>query len=76
MRPHSPWLIDAEDEEAANRQTASLGAVAVVLALLVLGLFLVHALQTKAAVEDCLLSGRTNCNALLSTQPGYPPRPH
>ncbi len=59
MHRHRPFLFEAEDEEAANRQTASLGAVAIILALLALGLFLVHALQSKAAIEDCLLSGRT-----------------
>lgn len=60
-----PFVAEEDDEEAANRQTASLAGVAVTLLLLVVGLFLVQALETKAAVEDCLMSGRTNCDMLL-----------
>jgi hypothetical protein len=54
-----------KDDEAANRQTASLGGVAIILLLLVVGLFLVHELHAKVAVEDCLMAGRINCDRLL-----------
>ena len=53
------WLDEREEE--ADRQTASLAAVAVTLLLIVLGLFLVRQLHTTAEIEDCLLAGRTNC---------------
>jgi len=53
------WLDEREEE--ADRQTASLAAVAVTLLLIVLGLFLVRQLHTTAEIEDCLLTGRTNC---------------
>jgi hypothetical protein len=53
------WLPESDEE--ADRQTASLAAVAVTLLLIVIGLFLVHELRAKAVLEDCLLSGRTNC---------------
>lgn len=56
------WPSDRD--ESADRQTASLGAVAITLFLIVLGLFLVHALHGKAALEDCLMAGRTNCLVL------------
>ena len=39
--------MSSEDEEAANRQTASLGGVAITLLLLVVGLFLVRELHAK-----------------------------
>ncbi len=58
-------LFSEDDEDGANRQTASLAGLAVALLLVVVGLFLVHTLQTKCAIEDCLLSGRTNCSAVL-----------
>ncbi len=61
-----------EDAEA-DRQTASLAAMAVILALIVIGLFLVHTLRTSAAIEDCLLAGRRNCDKLVtpsSAEPG------
>jgi hypothetical protein len=65
MQQQHPWLLDQADDEAANRQTASLGGVAITLLLLVVGVFLVHELHAKAAVEDCLMAGRTNCDLLV-----------
>jgi hypothetical protein len=53
-------------DKEANRQTASLAGIAVALVLVVIGLFLVHRLQLKASLEDCLMSGRQNCDAQLS----------
>ena len=59
-----------EDEEAEeNRVTASLAGLVVALVLVVAGLFLVQHLRQKALVEDCLLSGRINCDAVV---PGTP----
>ena len=66
MHQERHWIAD-EDEEAANRQTASLGGVAITLLLLVLGLFLVRELHAKGVVEDCLMSGRINCDSLVTT---------
>lgn len=50
----------------ANRQTAGLAGVAVVLILLVVGLFLVHALHDAGKVEDCLMAGRLDCDRLVT----------
>lgn len=69
MRQHEQVLDEVEDQEAADRQTASLAGVAITLLLLVIGLFLVHELHNKAMVEDCLLSGRSNCDAVLANLP-------
>jgi hypothetical protein len=74
MQQHHPrqriWYDDpVEDEATANRQTASLGGVAVALFLIVVGLFLVHQLHEKAKIEDCLLEGRTNCSILVPQAP-------
>ncbi len=69
MHQHHPrqrvWDEPLDDEAAANRQTASLGGVAISLLLIVIGLFLVHELHAKAQIEDCLLEGRTNCVLLV-----------
>ncbi|HUN38735.1 MAG TPA: hypothetical protein VMU81_00445 [Acetobacteraceae bacterium] len=59
------WLDDAEAEEEANRQTASLAGIAITLLLLVIGLFLIRELHTKAQIEDCLMAGRANCDILV-----------
>jgi lysylphosphatidylglycerol synthetase-like protein (DUF2156 family) len=69
MYQRRPWLTEDEAQEEANRQTASLAGVAITLLLLVLGVFLVHQLQAKAEVEDCLLAGRSNCDILLPSAP-------
>ena len=57
---------EAVEQEAADRQTASLAGVAITLLLLVLGLFLVRELHAKVAIEDCLLAGHRNCDALVA----------
>jgi len=64
MQQERPWLVE-EDEEAADRQTASLAGVAVTLLLLVIGLFLVRELHSKAVIEDCLMAGRIHCDWLV-----------
>ncbi len=72
MYRHRTWSQPDDDE--ANRQTASLAAMAVILALIVAGLFLVQTLRTSTAIEDCLLAGRRNCDKLVTstaTAPGH-----
>ena len=64
LRP-SVWRREAEQEEA-NRVTASLAGLAMALFLVVVGLFLVQQLRDKARIEDCLLSGRINCDQLVT----------
>ena len=43
-----------------NRR-ASLVALGVVIVLLVIGWILTHELYSNSKIEDCVLSGRTNC---------------
>jgi hypothetical protein len=66
MYRHRPWQDETEDVEEADRQTASLAGVVVTLVLLVVGLFLVQELRAKSMIEDCLLSGRRNCDMLVA----------
>ncbi len=44
-----------------GRVTSSLAGLAFVLALVVICFFLVKVLQKQSQLEDCLMSGRTNC---------------
>ena len=69
MYQQGRWARDTEEQETANRQTASLAGVAVTLLLLVLGLFLVRALHNQSAIGDCLMSGRSNCDRLVQSLP-------
>jgi uncharacterized membrane protein len=56
----------AEDLKAADRQTASLAGMAITLLVVVVSLFLLKELHNKAMIEDCLLSGRSNCDAVVA----------
>jgi hypothetical protein len=74
VQQEHPDLLDETDDEAANRQTASLCAVAITLLLLVAGLFLVRELHAKDAIADCLMDMRVNCNLLVVILPDPPPK--
>lgn len=62
-------MTPEERLEASDRSTSSLAGLAAVLALLVLGLFLIQKLKQVETIQDCVMSGRTNC------APIYPDRP-
>ena len=48
----------ARDREEADRRTAGLAAIVVLLLLLIGGLTLARALYAKGKLEDCLMAGR------------------
>jgi hypothetical protein len=52
-----------QDPGPESRRPAVIGLV-LVLVLVVVGYFLVNALRQNANLEDCLMSGRTNCAPL------------
>ncbi len=54
--------------EDANRQTTALAGLAVTLFLVVIALFLFRELHQNAAIEDCLMAGRANCDLLVSLE--------
>jgi len=58
--------IHEDPDLAANRQTASLAALALMLGLVVTGLFLVERLRTEALRQDCALTGRAVCLAVAN----------
>jgi len=49
------------DEDEAQRSTARLAGLALILLLAVIGLFLAQRLRQESNLEDCLMSGRSNC---------------
>lgn len=69
MRQDHRLLDGIDEQEEADRRTASLAGVAVTLLLLVVGLFLVRELHAKAMIEDCLMAGRHNCNFDINLLP-------
>jgi hypothetical protein len=67
------WADPLDDDAAEDRRTASLAGIAVSLLLIVVGLFLIQHLRATVRIEDCLLSGRTNCSQLLPAIPSRRP---
>ena len=51
---------DGDDGADARRSAALIGLI-IVLALAIAGVVLVRELREKSRLEDCLMSGRTNC---------------
>ncbi len=62
---------DDEPEHGDRRRTASVAALALILALVVGGLWLSQKLRKQSALQDCLMSGRSNCARI---DPESPPR--
>ena len=56
-----------DEQEEVDRQTVSLAGLAVTLALIVAGLYVIQQLEIKGAVEDCLLADHTNCDIILTS---------
>ena len=53
--------IEKDDRETDDRRTAALMGLVIVLALAIAGVVLVRDLGAESKLEDCLMSGRTNC---------------
>lgn len=49
------------NDEADQRRSAALIGLIIVLALAIAGVVLVRELRERSRLEDCLMSGRTNC---------------
>jgi hypothetical protein len=54
----------ADQDDQSPNQRGSMIALAVVVGLFVIGWILAHELYTTGKLEDCLMSGRTNCQPI------------
>jgi hypothetical protein len=52
-----------DPDQGGNRRGAIAG-LAIAVALLAVGLWLAHELTAGSKMQDCLMSGRTNCNVI------------
>ncbi len=68
--PRQPWrrATREDEQQSANRQTASLAALALLVSLVVTSLFVMRALDSRNAIEDCLLASHRNCDAVVAVQ--------
>jgi hypothetical protein len=55
-----------DDDKANETQRGALIAAAAVVVLMIVGLFLAHSLSASSRLQDCLMSGRTNCAPIQS----------
>ncbi len=65
--------MNARSEEERDddvRFTTSLAGLAVALLLAVAGLYLLDALADESNLEDCMMQGRMNCEAIANPAPG------
>jgi hypothetical protein len=53
----------SDPEEGRSRRGAIAG-FAIAAVLLAVGLWLAHELSASSKMQDCLMSGRTNCNVI------------
>lgn len=60
-----PSQTRESEEEVEQRRTMALLGLIVVLSLAIAGILLVRQLDKKSQLEDCLLSGRTNCAPIV-----------
>ena len=60
-KPANPKPQTPESRESNTPAVAGLAIAAV---LLVVGLWLAHELRIASKMQDCVLSGRTNCNEI------------
>jgi len=58
----------SDPHDNGSRRPAVIGLI-VVLALVVVGYFLMSALRQNANLEDCLMSGRKNCAPIETPAP-------
>ena len=52
------------DPEQGGNQRAAIAGLAITVLLLAAGLWLAHELAAGSKMQDCLMSGRTNCNTI------------
>jgi hypothetical protein len=57
-------MADPEEQNGSRRR--SMVALGIVALLFVVGWVLAHELYANGKLEDCLLSGRTNCTPIQS----------
>jgi hypothetical protein len=56
-------MNDPEQGQDGSQRRA-LAGLAIAVVLLVVGLWLAHELTAASKMQDCLMTGRTNCNVI------------
>jgi hypothetical protein len=59
-----PKNIKPQDSESEGSRMPAMAGLAIAVVLLVVGLWLARELTAASKMQDCLMSGRTNCNVI------------
>ena len=56
--------VKPDGPESQENRTPAMAGLAIAVVLLVVGLWLAHELRAASKLQDCVISGRTNCNII------------
>jgi hypothetical protein len=54
----------SEPEEQGDNRRGAIAGLMIAIVLLATGIWLAHELTAASRLQDCVMSGRTNCNAI------------
>ena len=57
-----PQPAPMTDPDHGGNRRGAIAGLAIAVVLLIVGLWLAHELSATSKMQDCLMSGRTNCN--------------
>jgi len=60
--------MDEPEQDGSGSRGPAVAGLAIAVVLLVAGLWLAHELSAASKMQDCLMSGRTNCNVIQPAQ--------
>jgi hypothetical protein len=56
--------MDDPKPKRGDNRNGTMAGLAIAIVLLVVGVWLAHELTAASRLQDCLMSGRTNCNTI------------
>ena len=56
--------MDEPDQDQGGSRVPAIAGLAIAAVLLVAGLWLAHQLTAASKLQDCVMSGRTNCDVI------------
>ena len=64
----SSCAMDDPEQDGSGSRAPAIAGLAIAVVLLVVGIWLAHELTAASKMQDCLMSGRTNCNVIEPAQ--------
>ncbi|MEO6841695.1 MAG: hypothetical protein ABI192_13110 [Bradyrhizobium sp.] len=61
-------MDNPKQDDGSGSRAPAIAGLAIAVVLLVVGIWLAHELTAASKMQDCLMSGRTNCNVIEPAQ--------